>query len=353
MNLIDFFDRAAAHHPARTFIVFEGRHWAYGEVSELATRIACSALLAAAASVVQAQGFPSKPIRVIVPYTAGGVVDVIARSVGERMAQTTGQPSVIENRVGAVGSIGTEVVARAAPDGYTLVLASSSHTTNISLYSKLPWHPVTSFAPVAMVGVIPNVILVHPSVPAKTLAEFVAYAKSRPGQINYASAGAGTSVHLAAELLQQVADIKLVHIPYKGQPEAVTALITGEVSMMPLTMALAKARVLAGQARPLAVTTPKRSSALPDLPTVAESGYSGCEVSTWFGYLAPAGTPAEIVNELNTEINAALKHPDVVKKLVALGAELDPGTPQAFGKFLEADMARWARVIKQAGIKAD
>ena len=308
--------------------------------------IAAAISFAAASAGALAQTYPSKPIRVVVPYPAGGVVDVIARSVGERMAQTIGQPSVIENKVGAAGSIGTEAVARSAPDGYTLVVASPSHTTNISLYSKLPWHPLTSFAPVAMVGVIPNVILVHPSVPAKTLQEFVAYAKSKPGQINYASAGAGSSVHLAAELLEQMAQIKLVHIPYKGQPEAVTALITGEVSMMPLTMALAKVRVQAGQVRALAVTTPKRSSALPDMPTVAESGYPGYEVTTWFGYLAPVGTPPEVVSKLNAEINAALRNPDVQKKLVALGAELDPGTPQAFGKFLEADLARWTRVIK-------
>ncbi len=310
----------------------------------------CASFFAAAAF---AQAFPSKPIKIIVPYPPGGVVDVIARSIGEQMAKATGQPSVVENRVGAAGAIGTEVVARSAPDGYTLVVASPSHTVNVSLYSKLAWHPLTSFAPVAMVGVIPNVLLVHPSVPAKTLAEFVAYAKSKPGQINYASAGAGSSVHLAAELLEQMAAIKLVHIPYKGQPEAVTALITGEVSMMPLTMALAKTRIQAGQARPLAVTTPKRSASLPQTPTVAESGYPGYEVSTWFGYLAPAGTPADVVAKLNAEINAALKHPDVEKRLLALGAELDPGTPQTFGKFLEADMNRWAKVIKQAGIKAD
>jgi tripartite-type tricarboxylate transporter receptor subunit TctC len=315
--------------------------------------MSCAALLLAAATSAFPQAYPAKPIRVIVPYPPGGVVDVIARSIGERMTQTIGQPSVIENRVGAASIIGTELVARAAPDGYTLVVASPAHTTNISLKSKLTWHPITSFAPVAMVGVIPNAILVHPSMPAKTLAEFISHAKANPGKINYASAGAGSSVHLAAELLQQMAQIKMVHIPYKGQPEAVTALVTGEVSMMPLTMALAKARVQAGQARALAVTTPKRSPAMPDLPTVAESGYPGYEVSTWFGYLAPAGTPPEIVNRLNGEINAALKHPEVEKRLVALGAELDPGTPQAFGKYLEADMNRWASVIKQAGIKAD
>ena len=316
-------------------------------------RFACASVLLAVAAAAHAQPFPSKPIRIIAPYPPGGVVDVIARSVGERMTQTTGQPNIVENRVGAAGSIGTEAVARAAPDGYTLVVASPSHTVNISLYSKLTWHPLTSFAPIAMVGVIPNVILVHPSVPAKTLAEFVAYAKARPDQLNYASAGAGSSVHLAAELLEQMAQIKLVHIAYKGQPEAVTALITGEVAMMPLTMALAKARIQAGQARPLAVTTPRRSSALPDLPTVAESGYPGYEVSTWFGYLAPAGTPPDVVARLNAEINSALKHPEVQQRLVALGAELDPGTPQDFAKFLAADMTRWARVIKQAGIKAD
>ncbi len=322
-------------------------------VPRLARLAGALALCAGLALPALAQTFPTKPIRVIVPYPPGGVVDVIARSVGEQMTKAMGQPSVIENRVGAAGAIGTEVVARSAPDGYTLVVASPAHTTSISLNSKLSWHPIKSFAPVGMVGVIPNAILVHPSMPAKTLAEFISHAKANPGKINYASAGAGSSVHLAAELLEQMAQIKMVHIPYKGQPEAVTALVAGEVSMMPLTMALAKARVQAGQARALAVTTPKRSPALPELPTVAESGYPGYEVSTWFGYLAPAGTPPEVVNKLNAEINAALKHPDVEKRLVALGAELDPGTPAAFGKYLEADMTRWARVIKQAGIKAD
>lgn len=315
------------------------------------TLLACAALLAA--NLAHAQAYPSKPIKVVVPYPPGGVVDVIARSIGEHMSRSMGQPSVIDNRVGAAGSIGTEAVARAPADGYTLLVASPSHTVNISLYANLPWHPLKSFAPIGMVGVIPNVLLVHPSVPAKTLAEFVAYAKTKPGQINYASAGAGSSIHLAAELLQQMAGIKLMHIPYKGQPAAVTALITGEVSMMPLTMALAKVRIQSGEARPLAVTTPRRSPALPDMPTVAELGYPGYEVSTWFGYLAPAGTPPEIVARLNSEINAALKSPEVEKRLVSLGAELDPGTPQAFGDYLAADMARWAKVIKQAGIKAN
>jgi len=309
--------------------------------------------LALAASNALAQPYPSKPVKVVVPYPAGGVVDVIARAIGEKLSPSIGQPVVVENRTGAASNIGTEAVARAAPDGYTLVLASPAHTVNISLYPKLGWHPLKSFEPVAMVGVIPNVVVVHPSVPAKTLPELIAYAKTRPGKLNYASAGSGSSVHLAAEMLKQMAGVYILHIPYRGQPEAVTAVITGEVQMMPLTMALAKARIQAGQMRGLAVTTPKRSPAMPELPTVAESGYPGFEVSTWFAYLAPAGTPAAVVTKLNTEINAAMRSPEVEKRLQNIGAELNPGTPQDLGRFLEADMARWAKVIAQAGIKLD
>ena len=312
--------------------------------------LACLALLPVLAC---AQPFPSKPIKVVVPYPAAGVVDVIARSVGERLSQSMGQPVVVENRTGAASNIGTEAVARAPADGYTLVVASPAHSVNISLYPKLSWHPIKSFAPVAMVGVIPNVIVVHPSVPVKTLKEFVVYAKSKPGQLNYASAGQGSSVHLAAELLKQMAGIFVLHIPYGGQPGAVNAIIAGDVQMMPLTMALAKARIQSGQMRGLAVTTPTRSPAMPELPTVAESGYPGFDVSTWFAFLAPAGTPADVVTKLNAEINAAMKQPDVATRLQNIGAELKPGTPQDLQKFLEADIDRWAKVIKQAGIKLE
>jgi tripartite-type tricarboxylate transporter receptor subunit TctC len=300
-----------------------------------------------------AQPFPAKPLRVVVPYPAGGVVDVIARTLGEQMSKTMGQPTVVENRVGAASNIGTEFVAKSPPDGYTLLVASPAHTVNISLYSNLAWHPVKSFAPVVMVGVIPSVIVVHPSVPVKSLAEFIAYAKARPGQLNYASAGAGSSIHLAAELLKQMAGIYVLHIPYRGQPEAVTALVAGDVQMMPLTIALARARIQAGQARPLAATTPKRAVAMPDIPTVAESGYPGYEVSTWFAYLAPAGTPSAITSAINREITAALRNPDTEKRLHNIGAELNPGSPQDLQRFLEADVERWQKVVKQAGIKAD
>lgn len=305
------------------------------------------------ASMAHAQSFPAKPIKVVVPYPPGGVVDIIARAIGHQMSQNVGQPIVVENKTGAASNIGTEAVARSDPDGYTMVLASPAHTVNISLYPKLSWHPVKSFAPVAMVGVIPNAIVVHNSVPAKTLAEFIEYAKQRPGQLNYASAGPGSSIHLAAEMLKQAAAIYLVHIPYRGQPDALMALISGDVSMMPLTMALARSRIESGQLRALAVTTLKRSAALPAVPTVAESGFPGFEVSTWFGFLAPAGTPATVVSKLNAEIVKAIRHPEVEKRLVAVGADLNPGSPEDFGRFIAADMARWAKVIKAADIKVN
>ncbi|MBL8381323.1 MAG: tripartite tricarboxylate transporter substrate binding protein [Burkholderiales bacterium] len=300
-----------------------------------------------------AQAFPSRPVRVVVPYPAGGVVDIIARSVGERAAATLGQPVVVENRTGAASNIGTEAVAQSAPDGHTLVLASPAHTVNMSLYPKLTWHPLKSFEPVIMVGVIPNVLVVHPSVPAKSVAELIALAKARPGQLNYASAGAGSSVHLATEMLKQAAGVFILHIPYRGQPEATTAMVAGEVQMMALTMALAKPRIESGQLRGLAVTTGKRSTAMPELPTIAESGYPGFDVSTWFAFLAPAGTPAPVVQRLNTDLGAAIRHAEVEKRLRAAGAELNPGTPQELKRFLESDVERWAKVIRQAGIKLE
>jgi tripartite-type tricarboxylate transporter receptor subunit TctC len=320
----------------------------------LSTRaLAGLAFACLAAGGAMAQAFPSKPIKVVVPYPAGGVVDIIGRAVGEQMTKNLGQPVVVENRVGAASNIGTEAVAKSPADGYTLVLASPAHTVNISLYPKLTWHPTRSFAPVIMVGVIPNVVVVHPSVPVQSMAEFVAYAKARPGQLNIGSAGAGSSVHLAGEMLKQAAGLFMLHIPYRGQPEAVTALISGDVQVMPLTMALAKSRIEAGQLRGLAVTSTKRSAAMPNLPTLVESGYPGFDVSTWFAYLAPAGTPAEIVNKLNADIAAAIRNPVVSKRLQSVGAELNPGTPQDLQRFLEADIERWAQVIKKAGVKLD
>lgn len=316
-------------------------------------RILMLALGLAAAPWATAQPYPAKPVRMVVPYPAGGVVDVVGRTLGEQMSKSIGQPVIIENKVGAASSIGTEQVARSAPDGYTILLASPAHTANLSLYPRLNWHPLTSFAPIVMVGVIPNVVVVHPSVPARTMAEFIAHAKSRPGQLNYASAGAGTSVHLAGEMIKQATGIFMVHIPYRGQPEAVTGIISGDVQMMPLTMALAKGRVDAGQLRALALTATRRSPVMPDLPTMAELGYKDVDVSTWFAFLAPAGTPPDIVARLNAELTQAMRQPDAQKRLQTAGADLSPGSPEDLRRFLEADVARWAGVVKKAGIKLE
>lgn len=306
--------------------------------------------LALASAVAVAQSWPQRPLRVVVPFPAGGIVDIIARALGEPMAKSLGQPWVVENLTGASGSIGTDAVARAPGDGHTLLLASPSHTTNPSLVKSLPWHPLRSFAPVTMVGSIPNLILVHPVLPVKSVRELVALAKRRPGELNYASAGPGSAINLAAEMLRTMAGIEVVHVPYRGQPEALAALVAGEVQFMPLTVALAEAPVRSGRARALAVTSSRRLKGWPDLPTVAESGYPAYEVSTWFAFLATAGTPETAVSRLNAELRSALRTPAVEKRLLALGMELEPGSPADLATFLERDVERWARVVRAAGI---
>jgi len=306
--------------------------------------------LALASAVAVAQNWPQRPLRVVVPFPAGGIVDIIARALGEPMAKSLGQPWVVENLTGASGSIGTDAVARAPADGHTLLLASPSHTTNLSLVKSLPWHPLRSFAPVTMVGSIPNLILVHPVLPVKSVGDLVALAKRRPGELNYASAGPGSAINLAAEMLRTMAGIEVVHVPYRGQPEALAALVAGEVQFMPLTVALAEAPVRAGRARALAVTSTRRLPAWPELPTVAESGYPSYEVSTWFALLAPAGTPAPVVARLNGEVRAALRLPLIEKRLLGLGMQIEPGSPPDLAAFLERDVERWARVVRAAGI---
>lgn len=306
--------------------------------------------LALVSAVAAAQSWPQRPLRVVVPFPAGGIVDIIARALGEPMARSLGQPWVVENLTGASGSIGTDAVARAPADGHTLLLASPSHTTNPSLVRSLPWHPLRSFAPVTMVGSIPNLILVHPVLPVKSVRELVALAKRRPGELNYASAGPGSAINLAAEMLRTMAGIEVVHVPYRGQPEALAALVAGEVQFMPLTVALAEAPVRSGRVRALAVTSSRRLKGWPDLPTVAESGYPAYEVSTWFAFLATAGTPEAAVSRLNAELRSALRAPAVEKRLLALGMELEPGSPADLATFLERDVERWARVVRAAGI---
>ncbi len=313
----------------------------------------CTLPLWSAAALAQADAYPSRPIRIVVPFTAGGVVDSIARIVGERLSTKYGQPVVVENKTGAGGSIGTDFVAKAPADGYTLLCVSPGHAVVPSLVKGVAWSPVQDFRAIEGFGVIPNVFVVHPSVPVKTMAELIALARSSPAPLSYATAGVGTSNHLSGELLAQMAQIKLTHVPYKGQPDAMNDLLSGRVTMMPLTAALAAPYIKTGKLRALAVTTGRRSSALPELPTVAEAGpLPGYEVGTWFGFVAPAKVPDAVVRKLSADIAEILATPDVKAKFDTLGMELAPQAPAAFDAFIASEFTKWSKVIKQAGIEA-
>ena len=306
-----------------------------------------------AAGAAAQETYPNQPIKIVVPFTAGGVVDVIARTIGEKLSAQLGQPVIVDNRAGAGGSLGTELVARAKPDGYTLLAVTFGHAVLPSIM-KSNWETVRDFRGIAGFGVVPNVIVVHPSVPANTMAEFVALAKKSSDPMTYATPGIGSSNHLSGELLAQMANIKLSHVPYKGQPDAVSDLLGGRVSMMPLTAALAAPYIKAGKLRALAVTTPKRSRALPTLPTVAEAvPLPGYEVTTWFGLVAPAKTPDAIVTRLSTAVMEILAMPDVAHSLQGIGLELAPQKPQEFDQLVAGERAKWARVIATAGIKPE
>ena len=297
--------------------------------------------------------YPSRPLRILVPFSAGGVVDAVARAVGERLSVKYGQPVVVENRVGAGGVVGTDAAAKAAPDGYTLLCVSPSHATAPTLTKGVAWDPVRDFRAVAGVGFVPNVVVVHPDVPARTMAELIALARNSPQPLTYATAGVGTSNHLAGELLAQSAGVKLTHVAYKGQPDAMNDLLAGRVTMMPLTTALAAQHVKSGKLRGLAVTTAKRSSSMPDLPTVAEAGpLPGYDVGTWFGLVAPAKTPDAVLRKLSADVAEVLAQPEIRPRFATIGMELAPQSGPEFDAFVAAEVAKWSRVIKQAGIEA-
>lgn len=318
----------------------------------LVAGMAALTLVAVTPVLAQSDAFPSKPLKIIVPFTAGGVVDSIARIIGEKLSSKYGQPVIIENKTGAGGSIGTDFVAKSAPDGYTLLCVSPGFAVGPTLQKGVTWNPVRDFRAIEGLGVIPNVIVVHPDVPAKSMSELIAFAKKSPEPLTYATAGVGTSNHLAGELLAQSAGIKLTHVPYKGQPDALNDLLSGRVSMMPLTAALAIPHIKAGKLRALGVTTSKRSSALPDLPTVAEGGnLPGYEVGTWFGFVAPLKVPDAIVRKLSSDIAEILTLPDVKNKFVILGMDLSPQSPSEFDSYIGSEVTKWSRVIKQAGIE--
>ena len=306
-----------------------------------------------ATQVLAADGYPAKPVRMVVTFPAGGPTDVIMRIIGQKLTDRWGPPVVIDNRGGAGGIVGTEIVAHAAPDGYTfLVGTAGGMTINPALHAKLSYDPFRYFAPVAMLVNNPQILVVHPAVPAKTLKELVALAKSRPGQLNSASAGTGTATHLGLELLKLTAGIDVVHVPYKGGAPAVTDLIAGQVQMLFVSIPSVLPHVRAGKLKAIAVSSAKRSASAPDIPTVAESGYPDFEYSNWNALFAPARTPQQIIHKMNAEIVTILNDPEVSRRLTSQGADPAPDTPAALANYMRADHERWKKVIRTAGIKA-
>jgi len=317
-------------------------------------RIAYLAALCVVFGVAQAaDGYPSRPIRMIVAYPPGGGTDQVGRVMADQLSQTLGQNVVVDNRGGATGNIGTELAARAVPDGYTLLMGNvAPNAVNVSLFKKLGFDPVRDFAPVSLVAVTPNILVTNPSIPVKTVKELIAYAKAKPGALNFPSAGVGSSSHLAGEMLKSMTGISMVHIPFKGGGPALVAVIAGEVQIMFATMPAAMPHVKSGKVKPVAVTTAKRSQAMPDLPTIAESGVKGYEASTWYGLLAPARTPQAIVTRLHGDTVKILAGP-TRQRLEVQGFEPEGGTPAEFTAYIKSEIIKWAKVIKDAGIPAE
>jgi tripartite-type tricarboxylate transporter receptor subunit TctC len=306
-----------------------------------------------AAAPVQAQAYPSRPVRWVVPFPPGGAMDVIARTLAERMSQSMGQQVLIENRPGAGGNIGSEAVARSAPDGYTVMVVSIGHAVNPSLYAKMSFDAQKDFEPVALLAVVPNLLVSHPSLPAKSVREVIELARAQPGRLTYASAGNGTSIHLAGELFASMAKVDMVHVPYKGSGPAVTDLIGGQVNLMFDSITSAQPHVKAGKLRAYAVTTARRSRTLPDMPTIAESGLPGYDLSPWFAVFAPAKTPRPVIERLNAEMLRAMKLPEVQQRFDSIGAETIGSTPEELGAHLQRETALWSRILRERGIKAD
>ena len=305
-----------------------------------------------AAGAALAQAYPSKPLRMVVPFPPGGSADILGRSVGQKLGERLGQPVVIDNRPGAGASIGAKAVAEAPADGYTLLLGTVSSHAMSPATNTVGYDPVKDFTPIAEIASIPFVVLVHPGVPVKNIAELVALAKSKPGQVTYASAGSGTSNHLAGELLGMAAGIKMLHVPYKGSAPALNDLLGGQVNAMFDLQLTAMPQIKSGKVRALAMTGAKRSALLPELPTVREAGVPGYEVTAWFGFFGPAGVPKPIVDRLNAELNAIMKLPDIRAKFAELGVETESGSAEEFAGFVRSEAGKWAAVIKAAGIVA-
>ena len=320
-----------------------------------ATASALAALAALAPLPAQADGpYPNRTITVIVPFPAGGTTDILARVVGLYVGKDLGQTVVVDNRAGAGGNIGSLFVARAPADGYTLVMGTvGTHAINQSLYAKMPYDNIKDFTPITRVAMVPNLLVVNPGQPYASVKELIAYAKANPGKINFASSGNGTSIHLSGELFKQMAGVDMQHVPYRGSAPALTDLMGGQTQVMFDNMPSSIPFVREGKLRALAVTTARRSPALPDVPTIAEAGVPGFDATSWFGLLAPAGTPVPVIARLNASILKALADPEVKKKLVEQGAEPSGETPEQFAAFIKAETAKWGEVVKRSGAKID
>lgn len=298
--------------------------------------------------------YPTKPIRMVVPSSPGSGPDIMARAIGQALTESLGQPVVIDDRPGAGGIIGSEAAAKSPPDGYTLIMSNAgAHTVNASLYAKLPYDPIRDFAAVTLVAMAPNILIVPPTLPARSVKELIALAKAKPGELTFGSGGNGSTAHLSGELFKSMAGINIVHVPFKGSPGAVIAVIAGQISMAFPNIPPALPQVRSGKLKALAVTTAKRSAALPDLPTVAESGLPGYEATAWFGVLAPAGTPSSIIAQLNAAIVRSLHTREMRERLIAEGTEPVGNTPEQFAQIVRNDIAKWAKVVKSSGARPD
>lgn len=308
-------------------------------------------MLAQNVSAGQSPDFPNRPLRFVVGYPPGGATDIIARLLGHRLTDALGQQVLIDNRPGASGIVGTDIIAKATPDGYSIVLVTTSHGINPSLYPKLPYDSVKSFAPITQVATLQQVLVVNPSLPAKTLKELIALAKAQPGKLNFASSGSGQALHLSGELFKSLAGIDIVHVPYKGSAPARSDLLGGQVQMMFESMIGVLPFVTSGKLRAIAVSGARRSDAAPQIPTMSEAGVPGFEASAWVGVLAPAGTPKAIVGRLNSDFVKILKIPDVKEMLARSGAETVGSTPEQFASFIKAQIAKWSKVVKASGVR--
>jgi tripartite-type tricarboxylate transporter receptor subunit TctC len=319
-------------------------------------RLACGAFVCAvlaSASALSADIYPNRPVRFIVAYPPGGGADILARSIGQKMGETWNQQVVVDNRPGGGANIGAELAARSAPDGYTLFEITLTHSVNASLYPKLAYDVVKDFEPVVFLATVPNILAVHPSLPAQTTTQFIEYARSRPGQLNYASSGSGGPQHLSMELFKTLAGVQITHVPYKGAAPALTDLLGGQVQCMFGNMLSTLPHVRSGKLRALSISSANRSQAMSAVPTVAESGLPGFESGSWFGIGVPAKTPRTVIEALNREVNRILKLPDVRERLTADGTEITGGTPQEFGSYLKSEIAKWGKVVKFAQMRVD